>query len=178
MPSVISSTSLTVSTCPHMIMCTPANTHQVSQCPPQHAEAWSITNRTFIEENTSMQEANDRTGLDQTCSLWKTNARILFHAGVLGTRHADNGRIAFNAMCRVSPLQLPRLLPSNASMRLLMIWPFWKISASTVDVHASMFVLCILLQQQEYSAMSIYYKNQLLCRHIVTCMHRLQSLLW
>ncbi len=71
-----------------------------------------------------MQEADDRTGLDRVCNLWKTDARMLFHGGNVGTNHADNHRIVLDAVCIVTPLQLPRLLPSNASMRLLMIWPF------------------------------------------------------
>ena len=48
----------------------------------------------------------------------------------------------------IVPLQLPRLLPRSTSMRLLITWPFWKRSASTVEVHASTFVLCILLQAE------------------------------
>ncbi len=127
--------------------------------------------------HTTMQESDDRTGLDRMCNLQKTDARMLVHGGNLGTEHVEHCTIASDAMCPVTPLQLPRLLPSNASMRLLMIWPFWKMSASTVDVHASTFVLCILLQEQGYSAMSMYYKEDLLCRQNVTCVHRLRSLL-
>lgn len=48
------------------------------------------------------------------------------------------------------PLQLPKLLPSSTSIRLLMICPFWKMSASTVDVQASTFELCILLHAQQH----------------------------